>query len=54
MGGNALRFGTEEQAETYAKDLASRWTLVRDTRVVPSDDPVTSRGETGGARGPDA
>jgi hypothetical protein len=39
--GNALRFATPEEAQTYAADLAHRWTLVRETRVVPSDDPVT-------------
>lgn len=39
--GNGLRFATEEEAAAYAVDLASRWTLVRETRVVPSDDPVT-------------
>ena len=32
--GNGLRFTTTEEAETYAKDLAMRWTLVRDYRVV--------------------
>jgi hypothetical protein len=39
--GNALRFATAEEAEWYAADLARRWTLVRETRVVPSDDAVT-------------
>jgi len=38
--GNGLRFQTIEDAESYARDLASRWTLVRETRVVESDDPV--------------
>jgi|KBSSwiStaDraftv2_1062776.scaffolds.fasta_scaffold646892_2 hypothetical protein len=37
---NALRFPTEEKAEAYAKDLASRWTLVRKWRVVPADEPA--------------
>lgn len=37
---NALRFATEAEAEAYAEDLASRWTLVHGTRVVASDDPV--------------
>ena len=32
---NALRFETEEQAKAYAEDLWSRWTLVREYRVVP-------------------
>jgi len=39
--GNALRFATETEAEGYVKHLAWRWTLVRQTRVVPSSDPVT-------------
>jgi len=32
--GNALVFATREEAEAYVADLARRWTLVRDTRVV--------------------
>jgi hypothetical protein len=40
--GNALRFATEREAEIYVADLARRWVLVTDTRVVESDDPVTS------------
>lgn len=38
--GNALRFATREEAEISAKDLASRWLLVTDWRVVESTDPV--------------
>lgn len=38
---NMLRFETEAQAQAYVKDLAFRWTSVRDTRVVQCDDPVT-------------
>jgi hypothetical protein len=38
--GNALRFATKEEAEANVKNLAGRWTLVRDTRVVESDEPV--------------
>lgn len=38
--GNALRFATEAEADAYAADLAMRWTLVRDIRVVESADPV--------------
>jgi hypothetical protein len=38
--GNALRFATKAEAETSAYDLAMRWTLVRDWRVVESEDPV--------------
>ncbi len=41
--GNALRFATAEEAEGYVLDLAFRWTQVRDTRVVPSQDPVNYR-----------
>jgi hypothetical protein len=36
--GNGCRFHTKEDAETYAKDLMSRWTLVREWRVVESED----------------
>ncbi|HEY1437398.1 MAG TPA: hypothetical protein VGG82_07835 [Casimicrobiaceae bacterium] len=32
--GNALRFAEHDEAEAYARDLAGRWTLVRDWRVV--------------------
>jgi hypothetical protein len=38
--GNALRFATREEAVANVVDLAMRWTLVRDTRVVESDEPV--------------
>lgn len=41
--GNALRFATREEAEAYAADLMWRWTAVRETRVIKSDDPVTHR-----------
>lgn len=41
--GNALRFATKPEAEAYALDLAMRWTLVRDTRVVESTDVVNYR-----------
>jgi hypothetical protein len=36
--GNGLRFVTRDQAEAYARDLFSRWTLVREWRVVESTD----------------
>lgn len=39
--GNALRFATRDEAERYVIDLSYRWTAVRDTRVIESDDPVT-------------
>jgi hypothetical protein len=38
--GNMLRFATREEAEHYAIDLACRWTLVTDWRVVESEDAV--------------
>lgn len=41
--GNALRFATREEAAIYGADLASRWTLVRERRVVESDDAVTAK-----------
>lgn len=39
--GNALRFATQAEAESYVQNLSLRWSAVRETRVVPSDDPVT-------------
>ena len=36
--GNALVFATEEEATIYVADLYSRWTLVRETRVVETDE----------------
>jgi hypothetical protein len=41
--GNSLRFGSPDEAKTYAKDLYSRWTAVREYRVVPSTDPVNQK-----------
>jgi len=38
---NALRFDSKRAAETYAKDLFSRWTAVKEWRVVETKDPVT-------------
>jgi hypothetical protein len=40
---NGLRFATEQEAEDYVFNLLMRWTSVRDTRVVASDDPVSCR-----------
>jgi hypothetical protein len=37
---NELRFATHKEAEKYISDLFLRWTQVRGTRVVESDDPV--------------
>jgi hypothetical protein len=41
--GNALRFATREEAEANVANLASRWFLVTDTRVIESTDPVNYR-----------
>ena len=41
--GNGLAFATREEAEANVADLASRWFLVRETRVVESDEPVNYR-----------
>jgi hypothetical protein len=38
--GNALRFATKSEAEQYVFDLMCRWTLVTDTRVIESPEPV--------------
>lgn len=38
--GNGLRFATTEAADTYGKDLFSRWMAVKEFRVVPSTDAV--------------
>jgi hypothetical protein len=39
--GNALRFGTQGEAEVWVAHLYRRWSLVRATRVVWSNDPPT-------------
>lgn len=41
--GNSLVFETAEEAAGYVADLARRWILVRDTRVVPVDKPPNYR-----------
>lgn len=41
--GNGLRFETQNEAEVYVVDLARRWTLVTETRVVESDEPVNRK-----------
>lgn len=38
--GNTLRFATPEEAKANVEDLAMRWTLVVETKVEESDDPV--------------
>jgi hypothetical protein len=40
--GNGMRYPNKEIAETKARDLASRWTLVREWRVTESTDPVNA------------
>lgn len=35
---NGLRFKTEAEAKAWGDDLACRWTAVRETAVLPSDD----------------
>ena len=41
--GNGCRFETCEEADAYVRDLAFRWRLVRQTRVVESEEPVNYR-----------
>ena len=48
--GNALRFATRKEAEANVADLASRWLLVRETRVVESTDPVNYRWTVNGLK----
>jgi hypothetical protein len=50
---NALRFPTKEMAEAYARDLFSRWTAVKEWRVVKSKDPVMYYDEKGKQIGPE-
>lgn len=47
--GNALRFATQAEAEAYVSDLAYRWTMVRETRVVEVDEPANYAWTNGGA-----
>ena len=44
---NALRFATYDEAHAYITDLSWRWTAVRKTRVVESDEPVNYRLDEG-------
>lgn len=37
---NALRFATQDEAQSYGRDLMGRWMAVREMRVVESTDPV--------------
>jgi hypothetical protein len=41
--GNALRFATKDEADTYNDDLFLRWTAVREKRSVESEEPVNYR-----------
>lgn len=41
--GDPLRFGSEQQALAYARDLEFRCSAVRDKRLVTSEDPVNPR-----------
>ena len=36
--GNQKTFDTVEDAEAYARDLAGRWTSVREWRVIPAEE----------------
>lgn len=38
---NTLRFATRKEAEDQVRDLSMRWTAVRETRVVETDDLAT-------------
>lgn len=40
---NGIRLATEREAKAYAWHKACTWTLVKDTRVRESDDPVNYR-----------
>jgi hypothetical protein len=40
---NRLRFATALEAVAYVNDLQQRWTVVVETNVVSSDDPVNYR-----------
>jgi hypothetical protein len=48
--GNACRFRTESEASAYVSDLAYRWTAVRETRVVESDDDINYEWKAGVGR----
>jgi hypothetical protein len=42
---NMLRFAEKQEAEAYARDLWSRWSAVREYRVVASENAPTHRWE---------
>jgi len=39
---NGIPFATIEEAERYGRDLFSRWSAVREWRVVPHPQPTTT------------
>lgn len=41
--GNAVRVATRQEAEAYARHKKASWTLVQETRVIESADPVNYR-----------
>lgn len=41
--GNQMRFATKQEAENYIANLMFKWTAVRETRVVKTNDPVNYR-----------
>ena len=41
--GNGVRFETQAEAEAWVFDRSMRWSSVRDTRVVKSDDEANYR-----------
>jgi len=41
--GNQMRFATKREAENYIANLMFKWTAVRETRVVKTNDPVNYR-----------
>lgn len=45
---NAVRTGTREEAERYAKNLARRWLLVNKWRIVESDLPANYTADADG------
>jgi hypothetical protein len=49
--GDAMRFSSEQEALSYARDLEFRCSAVRDKRIVESPDPINRRWT---ARGPQA
>lgn len=44
---NALRFATIDEAKHYSVDLDWRWTVKKELKVLPSDDPVNAAWKDG-------